>query len=570
MQDAGLRLIRNLLEEKNWNILNDNGIIDSDFVAKSKDTINELRKYHEKYGEFPPIDIFENNVRNNCKIKDFKLPELISKEVSLDLFLEEKGDRDLNNYIKTLRAVRDNHGRDAAFDFIEDNSKIRPKKVISSTVSFKDTAEDRLHQYNMKKWDEPAAIMSPWPFFNERGGWGLDASHHVLAGISSVGKAIAHSEPILCENGWKTHGTIEVGDKVWGPDGELYSVIGVHPQGKIPVFKITFSDRTSTICSKDHLWKVNNQVLTLDQISKDYKDIDYYIPVINPNDFKIKIPEQPPERKIVNIEPVGEEECTCISVDSKDHLYITRDYIVTHNTWAAIVTALYVAFDQNKRVLLLSKENGIGSIEDRLDAYYAKVPYGKRKEGNLEFRSYKEYYNALKKLKSMEGDVFINACNDINYVPEIHELSEKYDADMVIVDGAYLFTPTTSRNDQYQSNSGLVKEFQDACKSQPKTAWLTVVQLNPDAESTAAKETAYKTRGTKDWFINCASNLAVTASPEDRLANRIKVHFGKMREMGENIGKDHFYIRSDRVNMSFEQFDPESGEEFDDEIGELL
>jgi superfamily II DNA or RNA helicase len=37
-------------------------------------------------------------------------------------------------------------------------------------------------------------------------------------------------------------------------------------------------------------------------------------------------------KAIVSIEPDGEEECQCISVESENGLYLTDDYIVTHNT----------------------------------------------------------------------------------------------------------------------------------------------------------------------------------------------------------------------------------------------
>lgn len=37
-------------------------------------------------------------------------------------------------------------------------------------------------------------------------------------------------------------------------------------------------------------------------------------------------------RNIISIEKSGEYECQCISVDSEDHLYITDDFILTHNT----------------------------------------------------------------------------------------------------------------------------------------------------------------------------------------------------------------------------------------------
>ena len=37
-------------------------------------------------------------------------------------------------------------------------------------------------------------------------------------------------------------------------------------------------------------------------------------------------------KSIKNIEPVGLRECTCIAIDSDDHLFVTRDFNLTHNT----------------------------------------------------------------------------------------------------------------------------------------------------------------------------------------------------------------------------------------------
>lgn len=40
--------------------------------------------------------------------------------------------------------------------------------------------------------------------------------------------------------------------------------------------------------------------------------------------------------KIENLEYVRDDYSQCISVDHSEHLYITDDYIVTHNTWVGI------------------------------------------------------------------------------------------------------------------------------------------------------------------------------------------------------------------------------------------
>lgn len=54
-----------------------------------------------------------------------------------------------------------------------------------------------------------------------------------------------------------------------------------------------------------------------------------------------------PSRAISSIEKVGEEDCICIRVDAKDSLYVTKNYIVTHNTVQALV-----AIPEKSRVLV--------------------------------------------------------------------------------------------------------------------------------------------------------------------------------------------------------------------------
>jgi hypothetical protein len=44
------------------------------------------------------------------------------------------------------------------------------------------------------------------------------------------------------------------------------------------------------------------------------------------------IPYQKLQRSISKIEKIGQDEMQCISVDSPDHLYVTNDFILTHNT----------------------------------------------------------------------------------------------------------------------------------------------------------------------------------------------------------------------------------------------
>jgi len=73
-----------------------------------------------------------------------------------------------------------------------------------------------------------------------------------------VGKSQPLTSNILTPKGWVKMGDIKVDDDIMGSDGNKQKVLGVYPQGKRPIYKITFSDNTFTHCDGEHLWKVND------------------------------------------------------------------------------------------------------------------------------------------------------------------------------------------------------------------------------------------------------------------------------------------------------------------------
>lgn len=68
------------------------------------------------------------------------------------------------------------------------------------------------------------------------------------------GRSLINSELIPTPTGMKPMGEIKVGDLVIGSDGCPTRVLGVYPQGKLPIFEVNFSDKTKSVCSGDHLW----------------------------------------------------------------------------------------------------------------------------------------------------------------------------------------------------------------------------------------------------------------------------------------------------------------------------
>ena len=80
----------------------------------------------------------------------------------------------------------------------------------------------------------------------------------MISGAAGSGKAQPLTSKILTPDGWKVMGEITPGDLVSTPDGNHAEVLSVHPQGVKDIYKVSFSDGSSTECCEDHLWVTQN------------------------------------------------------------------------------------------------------------------------------------------------------------------------------------------------------------------------------------------------------------------------------------------------------------------------
>lgn len=146
------------------------------------------------------------------------------------------------------------------------------------------------------------------------------------------GKSQPLDSHILTPSGWKLMGDIREGDKVISRHGDVTRVLGVFPQGVLPVYRVTLDNGASCECSMNHLWSVqlvkddscNGETVTsleriCDMMRKGYAA---YIPM----------QEGYFEAKIASVEYTRDAECQCIYVNHWSHLYVTDDHILTHNT----------------------------------------------------------------------------------------------------------------------------------------------------------------------------------------------------------------------------------------------
>lgn len=115
-----------------------------------------------------------------------------------------------------------------------------------------------------------------------------------------IGKASADSAMVLTPEGWITMSELEVGQYVYGVDGQEAEVVGKYPQGEVDIYRVWFTDGSHTDVTLDHLWVVKNagvqstwRVLSLKQIIETRgmnpsSDAAYRIPLVDPIQFEEK------------------------------------------------------------------------------------------------------------------------------------------------------------------------------------------------------------------------------------------------------------------------------------------
>jgi len=175
-----------------------------------------------------------------------------------------------------------------------------------------------------------------------------------LAGEATMGKAVSINELVLATDGWIQMKDIHVGSKLVDVWGNEQSVTGVYPQGMLRIYRVEMEDGGSCMVSADHIWYVfadNEWVLatTEDLMYAIHEDGTHvYLPTyLSYTGKKRKI------KAVIETEDV--EECVCISVSSKERLFVVNDYIVTHNTFSGYLKALNGINKNNYTAKLISK-----------------------------------------------------------------------------------------------------------------------------------------------------------------------------------------------------------------------
>lgn len=129
----------------------------------------------------------------------------------------------------------------------------------------------------------------------------LDAQKSVF-GVAEMGtgKGGLPTTKVLTPTGWTTLGEINPGDLVIDPEGGSTKVTNVFRRGRMMMYHVVFTDGSSTVCSGDHVWRVNSPVrkhrghppkdLALSEIMERglahaNGNLQHFIPMIEPAEF---------------------------------------------------------------------------------------------------------------------------------------------------------------------------------------------------------------------------------------------------------------------------------------------
>lgn len=104
-------------------------------------------------------------------------------------------------------------------------------------------------------------FMKMQPYLYQKGGikYGREKKRVLIADEMGLGKQNVNGTPVLTPNGWVPIESLKVGDPIFRKNGCVGKVTGVFPQGIQPIYKVTFSDDTSTEVGLEHLWSVRSE-----------------------------------------------------------------------------------------------------------------------------------------------------------------------------------------------------------------------------------------------------------------------------------------------------------------------
>ena len=170
-----------------------------------------------------------------------------------------------------------------------------------------------------------------------------------------VGKLLADDTPVLTTNGWKRHGDLVVGDKVFNERGEAVSVLHVFPKDYANV-AVSFTNGERILCHENHEWVVYDrrqgewrvvETKYMRDSALEYGTSDYRFRVNTREHGELDM------TSVCGFESVEPAQGNCIMVEGGVYL-VGRKRVATHNSTCGIFGCSWVGFRDPERCNLMS------------------------------------------------------------------------------------------------------------------------------------------------------------------------------------------------------------------------
>jgi replicative DNA helicase len=440
--------------------------------------ISTLKDYHEKFEKVPTWDTLETILRMDIKDKvtsDYVfslLKEIKDLPVEDWEFVQEKA----LNFCRQQELKKANEKitkiiQDGDFDSYEQCSEIL-KDALSVGAEKDDgtSITDNIEEVLEKNFRDP--IPTGVRGIDDITGGGLARGELgcVIAPLG-VGKAQPLHSKLLTPNGWTTMGEIKVGDMVVSEDGNPTKVIGVYPQGVRPIYNIRTTKGNTNACL-EHLWKV----IINGSFSTTIKTTSELIELIEKGN-KIHIPHL--INNTLNYHPLEDisytkdEEAQCIMVDSDSHLYVTDDYIVTHNT-TMLTKIANTAYNTGHNVLQIVFEDLEPVIKRKHFACWTGVDLSE-----LDSDENKEQVLSVvrEKTQNKTNDLIIRKFpsegTTINHIKTYvrHLISTGFKPDVIILDYIDVLESTKHSESGWEGEGSITRGFENLVYENQMVGW---------------------------------------------------------------------------------------------------
>lgn len=194
------------------------------------------------------------------------------------------------------------------------------------------------------------------------------------------------------------------------------------------------------------------------------------------------------ERFIKSVEPDGFERCRCIRVDSADSLYVTDDFICTHNTAFALNIIRNVAETKGLPALFFSLEMPRVQLGARLLSSEALVDGGKLREARLTREDWPRLAQSVATISALPIFVDDTPGHDVDDICRVARRKCREDGlSVVCIDYIQLVCSKGRRHDNREQEISYISRTLKGLAKELQIPVIALSQLNRGLESRGDK-----------------------------------------------------------------------------------